>query len=81
VGFSRAALLLPLSGQRVPSCSARAVIDLGCALLYFRGPDSMVFEYSVGVDEIEDEDTHRSRQFGFRTVEPMLWGSKSGRPR
>lgn len=31
----------------------------GARFLYFRGPDGMIFEYSVGVDEIEDEATHR----------------------
>jgi hypothetical protein len=37
----------------------------GARFLYFKGPDGMIFEYSVGVDEIEDEATHRPRQFGF----------------
>jgi 2,3-dihydroxy-p-cumate/2,3-dihydroxybenzoate 3,4-dioxygenase len=25
----------------------------------------MIFEYSVGLDEVADEATHRPRQFGF----------------
>jgi 2,3-dihydroxy-p-cumate/2,3-dihydroxybenzoate 3,4-dioxygenase len=37
----------------------------GARFLYFLGPDKMAFEYSVGVVEIEDDSTHRPRQFGF----------------
>ena len=36
----------------------------------------MVFEYSVGVEEIEDEATHRPRQFGFEPTSFCKWGSK-----
>jgi 2,3-dihydroxy-p-cumate/2,3-dihydroxybenzoate 3,4-dioxygenase len=36
----------------------------------------MIFEYSVGVDEIEDETTHRPRQFGFEPTSFCMWGSK-----
>ena len=43
---------------------------------YFKGPDGMIFEYSVGVDEIEDEATHRPRQFGFEPTSFCMWGSK-----
>jgi hypothetical protein len=38
----------------------------------------MVFEYSVGVDEIEDEEFHRPRQFGFRAVESLHVGRQGG---
>jgi len=30
-----------------------------------------------GVDEIEDEDTHRPRQFGFEPSSRCMWGAKS----
>jgi len=36
----------------------------------------MIFEYSVGVDEIEDEATHRLRQFDFEPTSFCMWGSK-----
>jgi 2,3-dihydroxy-p-cumate/2,3-dihydroxybenzoate 3,4-dioxygenase len=36
----------------------------------------MIFEYSVGVDEIEDEATHRPRQFGFEPTSFCMSGSK-----
>src|SRR3984957_12675547 len=48
----------------------------GARFLYFKGPDGMVFEYSVGVDEIEDEATHRPRQFGFEPSSFCMWGAK-----
>ena len=48
----------------------------GARFLYFRGPNGMIFEYSVGVDEIEDEATHRPRQFGFEPTSFCMWGSK-----
>jgi 2,3-dihydroxy-p-cumate/2,3-dihydroxybenzoate 3,4-dioxygenase len=48
----------------------------GARFLYFLGPDGMVFEYSVGVNEIEDEATHRPRQFGFEPTSFCMWGSK-----
>lgn len=48
----------------------------GARFLYFRGPDGMIFEYSVGVDEIHDEATHRPRQFGFEPTSFCMWGSK-----
>jgi 2,3-dihydroxy-p-cumate/2,3-dihydroxybenzoate 3,4-dioxygenase len=36
----------------------------------------MTFEYSVGVDEIEDEETHRPRSFAFEPTSICMWGSK-----
>jgi 2,3-dihydroxy-p-cumate/2,3-dihydroxybenzoate 3,4-dioxygenase len=48
----------------------------GARFLYFLGPDGMVFEYSVGVVEIEDEATHRPRQFGFEPPSFCMWGAK-----
>ena len=48
----------------------------GARFLYFKGPDGMIFEYSVGVDEIENEATHRPRQFGFEPTSFCMWGSK-----
>lgn len=48
----------------------------GARFLYFTGPDGMTFEYSVGVDEIEDEETHRPRSFAFEPTSICMWGSK-----
>lgn len=48
----------------------------GARFLYFRGPDGVVFEYSVGVTEIEDEASHQPRQFGFEPTSLCMWGSK-----
>ncbi|MBR0899040.1 VOC family protein [Bradyrhizobium tropiciagri] len=48
----------------------------GARFLYFTGPDGMTFEYSVGVDEIEDEENHRPRSFGFEPSSLCMWGSK-----
>jgi 2,3-dihydroxy-p-cumate/2,3-dihydroxybenzoate 3,4-dioxygenase len=48
----------------------------GARFLYFLGPDEMVFEYSVGVVEIEDDGAHRPRQFGFEPSSFCMWGSK-----
>ncbi|GGC58758.1 hypothetical protein GCM10010994_17020 [Chelatococcus reniformis] len=53
----------------------------GARFLYFLGPNNMVFEYSVGVDAIEDEASHRPRQFGFEPSSLCMWGSKSTMPR
>jgi 2,3-dihydroxy-p-cumate/2,3-dihydroxybenzoate 3,4-dioxygenase len=50
----------------------------GARFLYFRGPDGMVFEYSVGVTEVADEATHRPRQFGFEPSSLCMWGSRPG---
>jgi len=67
-----------LSGQRVPIVFGPGRHPTsGARFLYFLGPDQMVFEYSVGVDEIEDEDTHRPRQFGFEPSSLCMWGAKS----
>ena len=66
-----------LSEQRVPIVFGPGRHPTsGARFLYFKGPDGMVFEYSVGVDEIEDEETHRPRQFGFEPTSFCMWGSK-----
>lgn len=49
----------------------------GARFVYFQGPYNMVFEYSVGVNAIEDEKSHRPRQFGFEPMSLCMWGSKS----
>jgi 2,3-dihydroxy-p-cumate/2,3-dihydroxybenzoate 3,4-dioxygenase len=48
----------------------------GARFLYFQGPDDVVFEYSVGVTEV-DEETYRERQFGFEPSSLCMWGSKA----
>ena len=71
-----------LSGQRVPIVFGPGRHPTsGARFLYFLGPGEMVFEYSVGVDEIADEETHRPRQFGFEPSSLCMWGAKSARPR
>jgi 2,3-dihydroxy-p-cumate/2,3-dihydroxybenzoate 3,4-dioxygenase len=71
-----------LSGQRVPIVFGPGRHPTsGARFLYFQGPNQMVFEYSVGVDEIADEESHRPRQFGFEPSSLCMWGSKSARPR
>jgi 2,3-dihydroxy-p-cumate/2,3-dihydroxybenzoate 3,4-dioxygenase len=71
-----------LSEQRVPIVFGPGRHPTsGARFLYFLGPGGMVFEYSVGVDEIEDEATHRPRQFGFEPSSLCMWGSKSKRVR
>lgn len=71
-----------LSEQRVPIVFGPGRHPTsGARFLYFLGPGGMVFEYSVGVDEIEDEATHRPRQFGFEPSSLCMWGSKSKRRR
>jgi 2,3-dihydroxy-p-cumate/2,3-dihydroxybenzoate 3,4-dioxygenase len=71
-----------LSGQRVPIVFGPGRHPTsGARFLYFQGPNQMVFEYSVGVDEIEDEETHRPRQFGFEPSSLCMWGAKSARLR
>lgn len=50
----------------------------GARFLYFAGPEGMVFEYSCGVGHVEDEDSHRPRQFGFEPSSLCMWGSKPG---
>ncbi|HUB45838.1 MAG TPA: VOC family protein [Acetobacteraceae bacterium] len=46
-------------------------------MLYFRGPDGMIFEYSCGVKHIlpEQEATYRPRQFPFERYAVCMWGS------
>ena len=46
-------------------------------MLYFRGPDGMVYEYSCGVKHIlpEQEASYRPRQFPFDQYAVCLWGS------
>lgn len=51
-----------------PTSSAR--------FLYFEGPDGMIFEYSVGVSEINEEH-YRERQFSFEPTSLCMWGSKT----
>lgn len=50
----------------------------GANFIYFRGPDGMVFEYSCGVDEIEDEASHRPRSFSFEPASLCMWGARPG---
>src|SRR5438270_262618 len=65
-----------LSAQRVPIVFGPGRHPTsGARFLYFKGRDGMVFEYSVGVDEIEYEATHRPRQFGFERSSHCMWGS------
>ena len=47
-------------------------------MVYFEGPDGMVYEYSVGVKHImpADEAAYRPRQFGFEQFALCMWGSK-----
>ena len=46
-------------------------------MLYFRGPDGMIYEYSCGVKHImpEEEATYRPRQFPFERYAVCMWGS------
>jgi 2,3-dihydroxy-p-cumate/2,3-dihydroxybenzoate 3,4-dioxygenase len=46
-------------------------------MLYFRGPDGTVFEYSCGVKHIlpDQEASYRPRQFAFDQYAVCLWGS------
>jgi 2,3-dihydroxy-p-cumate/2,3-dihydroxybenzoate 3,4-dioxygenase len=57
---------------RHPTSSAR--------FLYFEGPDGMVFEYSSGVREIDDELLYRERQFPFAPKGFCAWGAKPDVP-
>lgn len=52
----------------------------GARFLYFEGPDGMVFEYSCGVNAIEDEANHRPRQFPAEPSGFCMWGSKPDIP-
>ena len=51
-------------------------------MVYFEGPDSMVFEYSVGVKDIlpEQEAAYRPRQFPFDRYALCMWGSLPDMP-
>ena len=46
-------------------------------MLYFRGPDGMVYEYSCGVKHIQpdQEAAYRPRQFAFDQYAICMWGS------
>ena len=46
-------------------------------MVYFEGPDGMVYEYSVGVKHIlpEQEATYRPRQFALDAYNGDMWGS------
>jgi len=46
-------------------------------MVYFEGPDGMVYEYSVGVKQIlpEQEATYRPRQFAVDAYNGDMWGS------
>lgn len=46
-------------------------------MVYFEGPDGMVFEYSVGVKHIlpEQEASYRPRQFSLEAYNGDMWGS------
>ena len=46
-------------------------------MVYFAGPDGMIFEYSCGVKHIapEEEATYRPRQFGMDRFNGCMWGS------
>jgi 2,3-dihydroxy-p-cumate/2,3-dihydroxybenzoate 3,4-dioxygenase len=51
-------------------------------MVYFEGPDGMVYEYSVGVKHImpEQEATHRPRQFSLEGYNGDMWGSFAETP-
>lgn len=46
-------------------------------MVYFLGPEGMIFEYSCGVKHIlpEQEATYRPRQFGMDRFNGCMWGS------
>jgi len=48
----------------------------GARFVYFKGPDGVIFEYSCGVNAIEDEANHQPRRFSFETSSMCMWGSK-----
>jgi 2,3-dihydroxy-p-cumate/2,3-dihydroxybenzoate 3,4-dioxygenase len=48
----------------------------GAVFLYFEGLDKMIYEYSSGVDIIEDETAHVPRSFPFNAESFCQWGSK-----
>jgi len=46
-------------------------------MVYFQGPDEMIYEYSCGVKHIlpEEEATYRPRQFALERFNGCMWGS------
>lgn len=48
----------------------------GARFLYFKGPDGVIYEYSCGVDKIEDEANHKPRRFSREPSSMCMWGSK-----
>jgi len=51
-------------------------------MVYFEGPDKMVYEYSVGVKHIqpEQEAAYRPRQFPFERYSLCMWGAVPDNP-
>lgn len=52
----------------------------GARFVYFMAPGGTMFEYSVGVDEIEDEASHRPRQFEVDPASFCMWGARPTPP-
>lgn len=52
----------------------------GARFVYFRGPDNVVYEYSVGVNMIENEEAHRPRQFNPEPWSICMWGALWAEP-
>jgi 2,3-dihydroxy-p-cumate/2,3-dihydroxybenzoate 3,4-dioxygenase len=54
----------------------------GAVMVYFEGPDRMVWEYSVDVKHIlpEEEAGYRPRQFPFEQYSLCMWGSRPQMP-
>lgn len=48
----------------------------GARFIYFEGHEGMIYEYSCGVDKIEDEGNHRPRQFPAEPSGFCMWGSR-----
>lgn len=48
----------------------------GAVFLYFEALDGMIYEYSSGVDIIEDESKHVPRSFPFNAEAFCQWGAK-----
>lgn len=48
----------------------------GAMFLYFEGLDGMIYEYSSGVMIINDEASHRPRQFPFSDEAFCMWGAR-----
>ena len=64
-------------GVKIVWGPGRHPLSTAC-MLYFEGPDRMVYEYSVGVKQImpQDEAAYRPRQFGFERFALCMWGSQ-----